>query len=268
MSTDVAKIDSSVKASTANATVEKENRRLQRISLPLPVRIEVTVDRSATWNEITRLDDVSAYGAGFSLKRPIKRGRLIQLTMPLPRQLRCFDYAEPQYQIWGLVRRCILVERRTGPEYAIGTAFVGQKPPEEFLANPSKLYDILEIGEGSTLWRITPAVLDADESDLPQDIRKQSRYRIPEPVRLSQIDDNGDVIFSEDTVTENISLGGAAVFTTRTIEPGTFLRVASTRTDVEILSIVRNSRIGTDGITRLHIEFIDRFFPLDGIVQG
>lgn len=268
MSSDASKITSVATPSTVANSVEKENRRLQRISLPLPVRIEVRVDAAVTWNEITRLDDVSAYGAGFSLNRPIKRGRLIHMTMPLPRQLRCFDYSEPQYQIWALVRRCILVERRSGTEYAIGVAFVGQKPPADFFDNPAKLYDILEKGEGSCLWRITEAVLDGDDSDLPQDVRKQSRYRIPETIRLLQIDDSGNVVFSEETVTENISLGGAAVFTTRSIEPGTFLRVASDRADVEILSIVRNSRVGTDGITRLHVEFIDRFFPLDGIVQG
>ena len=65
---------------------EKEHRRLHRISLPLPVRVEVWVDQSVTWNEITRLDDVSAFGAGLSLKRPIKRGRLVQLTLPMPRE--------------------------------------------------------------------------------------------------------------------------------------------------------------------------------------
>ncbi|HQY66890.1 MAG TPA: hypothetical protein PLD38_06390, partial [Pyrinomonadaceae bacterium] len=89
------------------SVAEKENRRIQRISLPLPVRVEVLVDGTVNWNEITRLSDVSAFGAGFSLKRPIKRGRLMLLTIPMPRQLRCFDYGEAQYRIWALVRRCI-----------------------------------------------------------------------------------------------------------------------------------------------------------------
>jgi hypothetical protein len=256
----------SIQQRVAEQAIEKENRRLHRISLPLPVRVEVRVDASVTWNEITRLDDVSAFGAGFSLKRPIKRGRLVQMTMPLPRQLRCYDYSEPQYMIWALVRRCILVSRRSGDEYAIGVAFVGQKPPENFLKHPSRLYDILSKEDGSGFWQIAEATLEPDDSELPADLRKQSRYAIPETLRVLQIDDAGNVIFSEDTVTENISLGGAAVFTTLNVEPGTFIRVANDRTDVEILSIVRGSRQGPDGITRLHIEFIDRFFPLEGIV--
>ncbi|KXK02836.1 MAG: hypothetical protein UZ17_ACD001001282 [Acidobacteria bacterium OLB17] len=61
----------------------KENRRIQRIALPLPVRVEVKIDANVSWNEITRLQDVSAFGAGFMLKRPTKRGRLIMLTIPI-----------------------------------------------------------------------------------------------------------------------------------------------------------------------------------------
>ena len=67
------------------------------------------------------------------------------------------------------------------------------------------------------------------------------------------------------TVTENISLSGAAVFTSLEAEIGSFVRVKSDQYDVSIIAIVRGKRLGTDGISRLHVEFIDRFFPLDGI---
>ena len=67
------------------------------------------------------------------------------------------------------------------------------------------------------------------------------------------------------TVTENISLGGASVFTTMSLEKGIFLRVTSERFNVTILSVVRGFRVGPDNIPRVHLEFIDRFFPLEGI---
>nr|HQU82562.1 hypothetical protein [Pyrinomonadaceae bacterium] len=73
---------------------EKEDRKINRISLALPLRVDTQVDLKVFWSEITRLSDVSAFGAGFNLKRPIKRGRAVQMTMPLPRQLRCFDFME------------------------------------------------------------------------------------------------------------------------------------------------------------------------------
>ncbi len=246
--------------------IEKENRRIQRISLPLPVRVEVKIDKENGWNEVTRLSDVSAFGAGFSLKRPVKRGRLVLLTVPMPRQLRSFDYSEPQYRIWAVVRRCIQAESTSDHEYSVGVAFIGKTPPAGYLEHPSMLFDIAHRDENEGFWHIEPANLMADESDLPKELRKQTRYFIPEQLILSQIDENGNEIFSETTVTENVSLGGAAVFTTIKADAGTFVRVSSDRHDISILSVVRGSRIGPDGITRLHIEFIDRFFPLEGIV--
>jgi len=247
--------------------VEKENRRITRISLPLPVRIEVKIDRNLSWNEITRLSDVSAFGAGFTLKRPVKRGRLVYLTIPMPRQQRSFDYSEPQYRIWGVVRRCIATGKSAqNPEYSIGVGFTGKKAPAGYLERPSMLFDITHRSdEGDGFWQLTPADLMAEDSDLAPELRKQTRFSIPEALIVERVDESGTVLESESTVTENISLGGAAVFTTMKAEAGSFLRVTSSRFDVTILSVVRGSRPGADGITRLHLEFIDRFFPLEGI---
>lgn len=244
---------------------EKENRRIQRISLPLPVRVEVRFDSQLNWNEVTRLSDVSAFGCGFSLKRPVKRGRLVLLTIPMPRQLRSYDYSEPQYRIWGVVRRCIAVGKSAqSPEYSVGVAFTGKTPPAGYLEHPAMLFDLVPRNEEG-FWYIAPADLMADENDLPKDLRKQTRYFIPEALKVEKVDEAGNVLFSETTVTENISLGGAAVFTTLNAEVGCFVRVTSERFNVTILSVVRGSRIGEDGMTRLHLEFIDRFFPLEGI---
>jgi hypothetical protein len=82
-------------------TDEKENRRLQRFSLALPTRVESHINRNQTWFEITRLTDVSIYGAAFNLNREIEPGRLLQMTIPMPRQMRCYDFAEAQYKVWG-----------------------------------------------------------------------------------------------------------------------------------------------------------------------
>ena len=100
---------------------------------------------------------------------------------------------------------------------------------------------------------------------MPKDQRKQSRLQIPEPLTLERTDDDGNVLTSEMTVTENLSLGGAAVFTSLDARVGEFVRVTSDRFNVTILSIVRNARMGADGTRRLHLEFIDQYFPLEGI---
>ena len=257
----------SAESAPRTPVVDQETRRIQRISLPLPVRVEVRVEKAVSWNEITRLSDVSAFGCGFNLKRPIKRGRMVLMTVPMPRQLRSYDYGEPQYKIWGLVRRCLSIGQNSkNPEYAIGVAFIGKSPPPDYLEHPSRLYDISHREQdGGGFFHLVDADLMKDERDLPAEIRKQTRFHIPEALKLEKVDEVGDVLESETTVTENLSLGGASVFTTMQVEKGAFLRVTSERFNITILSVVRGFRMGEDNIPRLHLEFIDRFFPLEGI---
>jgi hypothetical protein len=251
--------------STAGAA-EKEDRRIQRIGLSLPTRIEYKINHTNSWSEVTRLKDVSAFGAGFILPRPIKRGRLILMTIPLPRQLRCYDYMEPQYRVYGLVRTCVPLRRTAAsPEnYAIGAAFIGKNPPLSYQEDPATLYDISH-REGEGLWQITLADANPNEAHLPKEHRRHSRFSIPVNVILETLDDEGNIIGGEMTVTENISLGGAAVFTTLPANVGSFVRVTSEQYGVTIVSVVRGKRMGPDSIPRLHLEFIDHFFPLDGI---
>jgi PilZ domain len=247
---------------TSNTT--ENNRRQNRVSLPLPVRIEHKANKETAFNEITRLIDVSAFGAGFNLHHPIKRGRLVFMTMPLSRQLRNYDYTEPQYRVWGLVRHCIPIRRQNEENYAIGTAFIGKRPPEGYHENPSKLYDITE-RDGDGFWNITEADAIPDESTLALADRRHTRHSIPIDVTLEVLNENGIVVVKEPSVTENISLGGASVFSTINAQVGSFLRVTSEQYNVTITSIVRGKRNGTDGIPRLHLEFFDRYFPLEGI---
>lgn len=250
---------------TVESATENEPRRLPRYSLSLPTKVEVKVDNKFSWNEITRLEDVSAFGAGFNLKRPVKRGRLVLVSAPMPRQLRCFDFLEPQYKVWALVRKCVPITETPGAElYAVGVAFIGKTPPASFNENPAKLYD-LSVREEGGLWQLVDAAANPDESDLPAYARRHTRFAIPETLVVELLDESGDVAASEVTVTENVSLGGAAVFTSFNVEVGSFLRVRSERLNTSIISVVRGKRSGQDGIVRLHVEFIDHLFPLEGI---
>ena len=244
---------------------ESEKRRIQRIALPLPSRVEVKIDPQISWNEVTRLTDVSAFGAGFSLKRPLKRGRLVLLTVPMPRQLRHFDFSDPQYRIWSIVRRCIPARSPEGDmRYAIGVAFVGKNPPSRYMEDPATLYEITHRDEEG-LWHIAETPDNPDQSKLSKEERRQTRFFIPEEVKLEVLDADGSISDTETTVTENISLGGAAVFTSLKVPNGAFVRITSKRHDIKIISVVRGTRTGADGLSRLHLEFVDHFFPLEGI---
>lgn len=250
---------------TSTPTKENENRRIQRVSLSLPIRVESQVNESLSWNEVTRLNDVSAFGAGFNLRRPVKRGRLLYLTIPMPRKLRSFDFTEPQYKVWGLVRSCITkTVSPTSENHSVGVAFIGKNPPKSYYTDPARLFEISHREEGS-LWRVVEAVSEPDESHLPKELRRHSRFPIPANIIIEIIDDDGNVLASESTVTENISLSGASIFTSLTLDIGSFVRVRSEQYNVSIISIVRGKRLGEDNIPRVHIEFVDRFFPLEGI---
>ncbi len=246
-------------------TVENDNRRIQRVNLSLPIRVESQVNESISWNEVTRLNDLSAFGAGFNLRHPVKRGRLLQMTIPMPRKLRSFDFTEPQYKIWGLVRSCIPNATAEAPEnHSVGVAFIGKNPPKSYHSDPAKLFEISHREEGS-LWRVIEAVSEPDESHLPKHLRRHTRFPIPTSIIIETIDESGNVLTGESTVTENLSLSGASVFTSLALKVGDFVRVKSEQYNVSIISVVRGKRMGEDNIPRVHIEFVDRFFPLEGI---
>lgn len=257
---------SSSSSSSAASSNENEARRIQRITLSLPARIEAQINQTISWNEITRLTDVSAFGAGFNLHRPVKRGRLVQMTIPLPRKLRCYDFTEPQYKIWGLVRSCVAKSNSIdGAEnHSVGVAFIGKNPPKSYQNDPAKLFEISHRNDGS-LWHVVDAPAQPDERHLPKELRRQTRFPLPTNITLEIMDDDGNTTASESTVTENISLSGAAVFSMLSIEKGAFVRVKSDQYNVSIISVVRGRHTGADKIPRLHLEFVDKFFPLEGI---
>ena len=76
----------------------------ERLALHLPVRVQGRETPDFAWTEMTRLSNVTPFGAGFTLKRPTEKGRLLYMTIPMPRQLRVFDHVEDQYRIWAIVR--------------------------------------------------------------------------------------------------------------------------------------------------------------------
>jgi hypothetical protein len=255
-----------MQATETPAKQRKDTRRLKRVPLSLPVKIEGQDTIESAWQEITRLKDVSSFGAAFTLSRPVKRGRLVKMTLPMPRQMRCYDFFESQYHVWGVVRRCIQIESLERETYFLGVAFIGKVPPKTYTEDPALLYDVSHRSEEEQgLWGIRRAETETDESHLPKEDRRHSRFHIPINLTVESIDRHGVVLETEPTVTENISLGGALIYTSLMVEVGSFLKIKSSQYETSIKALVRGRRVGPDGIPRLHIEFIDHFFPLSGI---
>ena len=236
----------------------------ERIKLALPVRVHCRESAEHEWVEVSRLIDVTPFGARFALTRPTERGRLLHLTLPMPRQLRCFDHIEDQYRVWALICHVSSRPEPLGPDggvrYEVGVAFTGKYPPTTYVKEPATLYEVDSVSAENNLWKLR----EVDHVAASQR-SEQTRLQMAVNVRLEVFDAEGRVSMSEQTVTENISPRGAAVWTTLQVGRGRFVRLTSTDTGLSITAAVRAARTGADGIPRLHLEFIDKRWPLEGI---
>ncbi|HYX30320.1 MAG TPA: PilZ domain-containing protein [Pyrinomonadaceae bacterium] len=242
---------------------EKKSKRLrERISLSLPVRVTCRETVNHEWTEVSRLVDVTPFGARLRLKRPTETGRLLLLTMAMPRQLRSFDHAEDQYRVWSLVRNVKKIDpkKHHGAVMEVGVAFVGKRAPESLQKDPATRYEIANLQAGAWTVQENAGEVVAEVDD-GSDKREESRHTIPIEVMIEAFGDNRAAPEAESTVTENISRNGAAVFTSLELERGRFVRLY-TADGVEVLAVVRKRSVRADGIARLHLQFLGSEWPL------
>ena len=229
----------------------------ERLALHLPVRVQGRETLDFAWTEVTRLHNVTPFGAGFSLKRPTEKGRLLYMTIPMPRQLRVFDHVEDQYRIWAIVRHMKprLSDQRT--VFDVGVAFIGKRAPDSYQQEPWKRYDICN----TVFEALTPA--DDIVTPLPTiENRAYTRHNIAVDMKIEVLDEGLVVVKTEHTVTEDISSHGATLFTTLQIPPGRFIRVTSEQYRITAHAAIRSRSTGADGVPRIHVEFIDKVWPL------
>jgi len=213
-------------------------RKRGRLELHIPVRVRCKETGGDEWAELSHIIDVTQLGASLSLDHFIDIGRILHLSLPLPWRLRQYDHSEELYRIYALVRWRKPLEEG----YAVGVAFVGKNPPASWIHDPSRIY-----GSGRS----------------EEEKRRETRVQAALTVQLDLLGNDGEVLNSEVTVTENISRRGAACYTTLKTTPGPVLRVTSQQTDFTTTAIVRRCRTGTDNIPRVHLEFVGESWPLD-----
>jgi hypothetical protein len=229
----------------------------ERLALHLPVRVQGRETADFAWSEMTRLNNVTPFGAGFTLKRPTEKGRLLYMTIPMPRQLRVFDHLEDQYRIWAIVRYMKVRTSNTGTVFDIGVAFIGKRAPASYEKEPSKRYDVL-----TTEFKATTSIDDIVTSLPSEDQHSETRHNIAVDMKVEVLNVEGAVVESEQTVTENISRHGATLFTTLQVPSGRFIRLTSEQHGIAAFAAIRSRSTGVDGVERIHVEFIDREWPL------
>jgi hypothetical protein len=178
----------------------------------------------------------------------------------MPRQLRVFDHVEDQYRVWALVRyvRPTATPGSATVLFEVGVAFIGKRPPRSYDEDPARRY---EIGGA------TPEQLNTIEDWVPKELassdkRTHTRHNIPVDMLIETFNEKGEVEQSEHTVTENISQSGAAIYTTLSLPVGRFIRLSSAQSKMAVYAAVRGHSMGPAGVPRIHVQFIDREWPL------
>lgn len=234
-------------------------RRRTRIPLSLPIRVFCRESADHEWTEQTRLIDVTQFGAGFTLKRPVDVGRVIRLSIPLPAQLRCFDHAEPMYSVWSLVRHTSAIavaEHQQSTLFRVGVGFIGKQAPVSYEKDPTLRYEPLPIRVGeNTRWKL---------GRLPSaKQRRETRLLLPLEVIVEALDENGEPAMQEHTVTETLSSLGTCIPTNLDVGVGRIVRIRSAIDRVSVFAAIRSREIANDGVARLGLEFIGDRWPLD-----
>ncbi|HEX7295185.1 MAG TPA: PilZ domain-containing protein, partial [Pyrinomonadaceae bacterium] len=168
------------------------------------------------------------------------------------------DHAEDQYKVWAIVRH---VRAATSADkqnhFEIGVAFIGKHPPKSYELEPAKRYELSTPDN-----RSMPGAEDVVRPVPSSDQRLHTRHNIAIDMLIEAHNQEGEYAQTEQSVTENISRGGATLFTTMEIPVGRFVRLTSQQYNLTVHAAVRARSTGADGIRRIHVEFIDKEWPL------
>jgi hypothetical protein len=210
--------------------VAKERRRERRLELSFPVRVSGHAADGSTWTEMTRSEELCFGGASFPLKTPVSQGTVLQLSLALPQRFRQFDFAEPAYRVYCVVRN---VGSPKAEGARVGVMFLGKHAPAG--------YD-----QGVRL-------LMPNDQLKP---RQHPRYDVRVGVKLRRLDTTAGSS-EERTLTEDLGLGGALVLTTLAIAKGESVSLETEDGLLKARCSVQNVTIGPDNVPRLSLMFAD-----------
>ncbi|MCA1633624.1 MAG: hypothetical protein LC802_07880 [Acidobacteria bacterium] len=221
--------------------------------------------------EATTLNGATPRSATLTLECQPEVGQLLCLVMPnAARRPSGPQKAEKFNRLWALVwavARFADGERddESHPQrHHVSVVFVGEEVPAGHDERRAGLYAYLAEEDGR--FRLQQQPESAAAAPVYSRQSRDSRLLLPIEVTIEVLGEDGAATAREQTVTQNISRRGAAVWTTLEVEAGGFVRLTSESLNVSLVSLVRARRTGDDGIERLHLEFVDGQWPLGSSV--
>ena len=216
----------------------KERRKQARVTLKIPVRVQGRDADGKAWDEVATTADVSGGGLALVLNHAVRQGQCLHLALPLPKRFREHDITDQSYRVYVLVRSVF----GSIPPARVGVVFLGKHPPR---------------GASDTL----PSELFLMPGDTrPADRRAFPRHEVRLCVTLQRPETPGSAR-SEETVAENLSKWGALVKTALPVAKGEMVLVNECAGRYRSRAEIRNVNIGTDGLVRLNLLFLDGPVP-------
>lgn len=227
----------------------------------LPVAVRWRESDGEEHCELTQLRNASPRSATLSLARQPELGQLLCLTLPNSLRPAGGGDAPAPNNLWALVWATTETRAEAGacPRQDVSVVFVCEDVPTGREQECAPLFAYLAEEDG----RFRLQRMMADSKLGQSDKRKESRVSIPVEVTLEMLNGDDVVTARELTVTENLSRGGAAVWTSLPAQEGQRVRLSSEQHGVALSAVVRLRRAGPDGITRLHLQFLYGRWPLE-----
>lgn len=235
--------------------------------LQTPLRVEWRDPGGETRTETTRLLDADLHGAAFALNEQVDLGQMLKLTLPPVFESLRRSPDETQSETWALVwavtparaaggaRRGAAQTQR--PRHLTRVLFFGMDVPRDFVEGAGG--PCLYVAEDDGSFRLHRA---PEGGDRASNRRRESRIHLPCEVMAEVLDEQGEVVARELSITENVSRRGAALRTTLDLRPYTRVRLTCAQLNFTVNSVVRACAVGPDQIARMHVEFIDGQWPL------
>lgn len=213
---------------------DDNRRRSQRFKLALPARVAGYDRTGAKWSEMTQSVDVSRMGVTLHLRRRVRQGMVVYLTIPLPTKLRSHGFSDASFNTYALVRR---VEPPKKGERVVAVEFIGEHPPTGYLEKPWATFK-------PNQWT-------------GKERRRSGRQNRAEKIRVEYFNDAFESLGREDTVTENISSHGMRLRAARAPFEFDLVRVTCPALRFESLAVVRSRYFSKDGGEQLCLQFVN-----------
>jgi hypothetical protein len=230
---------SAVFSESRNRKIGDNRRRCERFKLSIPVRVTGHDRRNGKWHEMAETIEVNRTGVRLRLRKRVKPGRVLYLTLPLPSKLRAHGFAEQSYNVYALVRR---VEPPQQGVRAVGVEFIGEHPPAGFLDKPWAVFRPKKWGGN--------------------DRRRPDRHKQIETVRIDYFDESMHLLSQEEARTENISRSGLRITGTMAPAEVDLVMVSCPRLKFEGMAALRSRFMGKDGLERICVQLVDKEWPL------